>query len=110
MSQRFAQSTVLLLILAALLAGCKPIQAQVANGQSQPSLEEIKAQVQALDEATCEHLRAHEVATVEAETSQDFVWITAEGNRQGHAEYVAVVADEKLSLDEPIWGEPEIFA
>ena len=36
MSQRSAPSIVLLLILAALLAGCRPIQAQVAPGQTQP--------------------------------------------------------------------------
>ncbi len=40
MFQRFARSTVLLLILAALLAGCRPIQAQVAPGQAQPAAEE----------------------------------------------------------------------
>ena len=37
MAQRFALSTVVLLTLAALLAGCRPIQAQVAPGQTEPA-------------------------------------------------------------------------
>jgi sugar lactone lactonase YvrE/ketosteroid isomerase-like protein len=70
-------------------------------------MESLKAEVIALEFATFDHLRAHDVEAVRAETSEDFIVINADGSRGGLEDYVATVADPDLSFDEPVRSEPE---
>lgn len=99
------------LVATFVVTACQPIRSPTvlpASGeQDTASHEELQAKIIAMEFATFDHLRQHDIAAVEAEISADYLWIDATGIKQ-RADYLAVVADEKLQFGEPERGEVEV--
>jgi hypothetical protein len=76
---------------------------------SDAEIEALKAEVIAIEFATFDHLRTHDVEAARAETAEDFISIDTTGLRTGREEWLALVADEKQTLDEPLRDNLEVL-
>jgi hypothetical protein len=96
----------------------------IENGEVINTLVVHKGIVEAVDEATVaarkataitlekgavDHFRRHDIEGARESTHEQCVLIETDGSRQGRAHWLALVGDERRTLQEPIFGAFEVL-
>jgi hypothetical protein len=64
--------------------------------------EALSTAIMAAEYKTWDDLIAHDVDATRAEIAEDFIMITADGDRLGREDLLAIVGDEALTFEEPV--------